>query len=275
MTSPRVNAVIIAGASIFFVYLGLYNVPIDADMCTAESMDFLNSEGPDLDCSRDPGNACCDALTFRSCYTKSWLLPSGVTLALVTLIGKTQRVNALFNAKSLFVHAVPDSLIMKKTLLSFGVLIVYLLLWMFVSPVTVHFAMSSEVLDGPNQVLQRKLLPVCSSQYEVTFNLLLAAALYMCLFYGGYAAFQIRNVQLKQVNDSKQIRFSIYNIFVLGTLSAVLAEIVKDSPNELFYIISTLTFMCGSGTLCILFLPSVIDIRAGKTNLAFEDETAR
>jgi hypothetical protein len=97
---------------------------------------------------------------------------------------------------------------------------------------------------------------ICTSSVQDVFQLALQGYKLILLAFGAFLGYGIRNVQMSQFNESRQIAFSIYNILFTSILVAIVnynvddlqAHFIVTSGGELFII---------WGIIFTLYLPKV------------------
>ena len=89
----------------------------------------------------------------------------------------------------------------------------------------------------------------------------------LLVVYGAYLAFAVRNVVIPQANDSKQIVIAIYNILVFGAICLSLVEVVQNNPTALYLMIASLIFLCATVIQMVLFVPRMLDVSKGNTEV--------
>ncbi len=86
--------------------------------------------------------------------------------------------------------------------------------------------------------------------------------------FGCFFAYETRNVTISALNDSKYIGISVYNVLIMCSSGAAIAFIVQNQ-NAALILITLFIFFCTSITLCLVFLPKVLEVRqdpSGKKN---------
>jgi len=259
-TTPGINLVIIGGCFLEYLYLATYNNDTNIPSCSLINMNLVNSTSPDLTCSA-PENNCCTDLAFRKCIMPTWLVTIGISLTFGALLAKTFRIHKIFNNKKMTVQKIKNRDLYIKNSMVVAFLLAFLVIWQVSSPTKVLFSLGAPRINVKSQLVEQTLLLTCDSANEATFKMMLIFIIGMMLFYGAYLAYAVRNVQLKQINDSKQIALATYNMFIFGALNVALSEIIVDDDESLFIIIAVFTFLCSTMIMASLFVPRMIDIK--------------
>ena len=79
--------------------------------------------------------------------------------------------------------------------------------------------------------------------------------------FGCFLAWETRHVSIPALNDSKYIGMSVYNSVMMCIIGAPLTHFLSDKQDIAFTIISIFIIFCTTATLCLVFLPKVIELR--------------
>jgi basic membrane protein A len=188
--------------------------------------------------------------TTGTCIARAWLVNIGFILLYSCLFAKSWRVYVIFrNAKTLRVRVIQD-----KHLLVFGGLflvpeLVILTTWTAMEPMTVELFPSELTTD-----LQRNVF--CYSPNALTFQLVLILYKAAVLIFGMFIAVATRNVR-SDFNESKQIGFSIYNIFFVSAVILPLLYFLPMRFDAYYVLANVLILWIPSVTLLLLFVPKL------------------
>jgi len=270
LTSPVMNAVIIIGAMLVYLYLimlgsSLTNVSscVDLDMSNLE-LD-VNDTRTDYICTGE--NTCCTDAAFRQCYLPTWLLLLGMVATFGSLFAKTMRLNKIFASKLKKVKRISNATLLMWCGVVASVVVFILIIWAASSPSTMHFELGDQAVNA-DEVIEVNLVPFCYSKDGGTFEAMFILYFGGLMLYGSYLAYTVRNISLRQANDSKQIGISVYNILTFGSLNVALTKIIPD-PSKRALIVSITTFLCATITLGVLYFPRMWDIKIGHTHIDF------
>ncbi|KAI6216076.1 hypothetical protein M3Y94_00460800 [Aphelenchoides besseyi] len=207
MSSPNLNNFIIIGS--ICAYVSIFLLGLDTRFVSAKSFE-------------------------RLCYTKTWVLSVGFTLAFGSMFSKTWRVHSIFTNIRKDKKAIKDAqlfLIVALILLIDGVI---LGVWAFVSPfrfqVTEH-----EPIRHKNQLIIPEL-ERCHSHYSIFFQVMFYIIKGMLMIFGCFLAWETRAVNVPALNDSKYIGMSVYNVVVMSVIGVSLAFILQEKINEAFFV---------------------------------------
>jgi 7 transmembrane sweet-taste receptor of 3 GCPR len=65
------------------------------------------------------------------------------------------------------------------------------------------------------------------------------------------------NAQVKQINDSRLVGMSIYNVAVLCMITAPVTLVIADQPNASFAFVSLANVFCCFLSMALVFVPKV------------------
>jgi len=66
-------------------------------------------------------------------------------------------------------------------------------------------------------------------------------------------------LQVKQINDSRLVGMSIYNVAVLCLITAPVTLVIADQPNAGFAFVSLANVVCCYLSMALVFVPKVSD----------------
>lgn len=70
-------------------------------------------------------------------------------------------------------------------------------------------------------------------------------------------AWETRKVYMPALNDSKQIGFAVYNVFIPCSIIIPLLNLLKSNSNAVYTLSALLCIFCTTITQCLIFLPKV------------------
>ncbi|XP_045204185.2 gamma-aminobutyric acid type B receptor subunit 1-like [Mercenaria mercenaria] len=80
------------------------------------------------------------------------------------------------------------------------------------------------------------------------------------LLFGIFLSYETRSVKLKQVNDSRFVGMSIYNVVVLCVITVPIVLIIKSQQDASFAFVALAIILCSFLSLGLIFGPKVIEI---------------
>ncbi|ROT67339.1 putative gamma-aminobutyric acid type B receptor subunit 2 isoform X3 [Penaeus vannamei] len=81
------------------------------------------------------------------------------------------------------------------------------------------------------------------------------------MVFGCFLAWETRLVSIPALNDSKYIGMSVYNVVIMCIIGAPISYILSDEQDASYLIISAFIIFCTTGTLCLVFVPKIIELR--------------
>ncbi|KAI6177897.1 Gamma aminobutyric acid type b receptor subunit 2 [Aphelenchoides bicaudatus] len=224
MSSPNMNNLIIIGS--ICAYVSIFLLGIDTRFVSPKSFE-------------------------RLCYTKTWVLSVGFTLAFGSMFSKTWRVHSIFTNIRKDKKAIKDAqlfMIVALLLLIDGII---LGAWSLISPfqfqVTEH-----EAVRVKNQLIIPRL-EKCQSNYSIFFQVIFYIIKGMLMIFGCFLAWETRAVNVPALNDSKHVRLQCCrderNWRFFG-----------EKINEAFLLTSFFIIFCTTLTLSLVFVPKVVEL---------------
>ena len=92
----------------------------------------------------------------------------------------------------------------------------------------------------------------------------------LLLIFGLFLAYETRSVKLKQINDSKLICMSIYNVVILCMITGPVSLVITNQVNGHFAFIAFTIICCCFLTMILVFVPKIVElVRRRGTQMAF------
>ncbi|XP_070531823.1 gamma-aminobutyric acid type B receptor subunit 1-like isoform X2 [Ptychodera flava] len=105
------------------------------------------------------------------------------------------------------------------------------------------------------------LLEYCDSDKNAVWLGVIFGAKGLLLIFGLFLAYETRNMSIKELNDSRFVGMSIYNVVVLCIITAPVTLIIRTQQNATFAFVSLAIIFCCVVTLLLIFVPKVVEIR--------------
>lgn len=83
----------------------------------------------------------------------------------------------------------------------------------------------------------------------------------LLLVVGCFLAWETRHVTMPALNDSKYIGMSVYNIVIMCISGAAISVLISHKVDASFLILSLFIIFATSITLCLVFVPKLIELR--------------
>ncbi|KAL5005108.1 hypothetical protein ScPMuIL_018564 [Solemya velum] len=86
----------------------------------------------------------------------------------------------------------------------------------------------------------------------------------LLLLFGVFLAWETRNVKIPALNDSKNIGLCIYNVFTMSAVGLVITMLIPANQVVAVFLVPCICIILSTtGTICIIFLPKVVDVLKG------------
>ncbi|XP_063700484.1 gamma-aminobutyric acid type B receptor subunit 1 [Culicoides brevitarsis] len=197
------------------------------------------------------------------CQARTWLLAIGFTLAYGAMFSKVWRVHR-FTTK-----AKTDS--KKKvepwklyTMVSglLAVDLIILLTWQLEDPLERKLEIFP--LEDPGiQSEDIKIMPElehCESQNHSVWLGIIYGFKGLILVFGLFLAYETRSIKVKQINDSRYVGMSIYNVVVLAIITAPVTMVIASQQDASFAFVSLAVIFCCFLSMLLIFVPKVIEV---------------
>lgn len=199
------------------------------------------------------------------CASRAWTLSLGFSLAYGAMFSKTWRVHLIFTNKKLKRKVVKDRHLFAVVCLLVTADVIYLTVWQLMDPMTrIVREFVKESLDSDLDITLVKQLELCESRLTYRWLGVLCGCKGLLLLFGAFLAWETRNVSIPALNDSKYIGMSVYNVFILCVIGAPISLAMREEPDASFSIISVCIIICTSITLCLVFIPKVLEMKRAR-----------
>ncbi|XP_063230509.1 gamma-aminobutyric acid type B receptor subunit 2 [Bacillus rossius redtenbacheri] len=235
MSSPYLNNLIIIGCMLTYssvIFLGL-----DSTLTSEETFPYV-------------------------CTARAWLLMAGFSLAFGSMFSKTWRVHSIFTDVKLNKKVIKDY----QLFMVVGVLLVIDLAIMTTWQVTDPFFLETKQMEpypdpSSEDVLIVPVNEYCQSGRMTVFVSSIYAYKGLLMVFGAFLAWETRHVSIPALNDSKYVGMSVYNVVIMCVMGAAISFVLSDKQDASFIIISVFIIFCTTGTLCLVFVPKLIELR--------------
>lgn len=79
----------------------------------------------------------------------------------------------------------------------------------------------------------------------------------LILVFGLFLAYETRSIKVKQINDSRYVGMSIYNIAVLCLITAPVAMVIASQQDASFVFVALAVIFCCFLSMLLIFVPKV------------------
>ncbi|EFX81964.1 gamma-aminobutyric acid B receptor, partial [Daphnia pulex] len=196
------------------------------------------------------------------CTARIWTLMAGFTLAFGSMFSKTWRVHSIFTDVKLNKKAIKDYQLFMVVGVLLTIDIAILTTWQVIDP----FYRETKLLEPyphPSQD-NAEIRPeneYCQSNHMTIFVSSIYAYKGLLMAFGCFLAWETRNVNIPALNDSKYIGMSVYNVVIMCVIGGAVSFILEDEQDVSYVIISIFIVFCTTGTLCLVFVPKLIELR--------------
>ncbi|KAK9306348.1 hypothetical protein QLX08_003030 [Tetragonisca angustula] len=210
------------------------------------------------------------------CQARAWMLSTGFTLAFGAMFSKVWRVHRLTtktkaDQAKLFMAKQKVSSIQKKiqpwklyTMVS-GLLvmdIVLLVAWQVLDPLQRNIETFPLELSpfGDDDARIRPELEHCESIHNNIWLGLIYSYKGLILVFGLFLAYETRSIKVKQINDSRYVGMSIYNVVVLCLITAPVTMVIASQQDASFAFVALAIIFCCFLSMALIFVPKVIEV---------------
>ncbi|XP_038060033.1 gamma-aminobutyric acid type B receptor subunit 2-like [Patiria miniata] len=195
------------------------------------------------------------------CYVKVGLVCVGISLSFGSLLVKTYRIFAIFQkAVARFKKIdLPDKKLMSVVMALVLVDCVIVTLWVFLGQSTIRtINLDPKLSDTASPESETYIIPVlrqCGSIYEIYFTCAIYAFKGILLVFGVFLSWEIRNVSVTGLNDSKYIAFSVYIVGITIVLAVPALQVFVNNVDIHFCIFGVAIVFANTVVLCLVFVP--------------------
>ncbi|ODM88667.1 Gamma-aminobutyric acid type B receptor subunit 2 [Orchesella cincta] len=248
MSSPYLNNLIIIGC--MFTYTSVIILGLDSKLTSIEAFPYI-------------------------CTARAWILMAGFTLAFGSMFSKTWRVHSIFTNVKLNKKVIKDMQLFIVVGILLAIDFAIMTTWHFTDPMVRDTKkleayvtrLSGFLQTNPNnddimiigeRVLQVAVHELLCRDYLRYLQGLAHVTRTVCLqLFGCFLAWETRSVSIPALKDSKYIGMRVYN----SVLGAPLSHVLTDKHDASFLIISVFIIFCTTATLCLVFLPKIIELK--------------
>ncbi|XP_073977226.1 gamma-aminobutyric acid type B receptor subunit 2 isoform X2 [Rhodnius prolixus] len=235
MSSPYLNNLIIIGSMLTYssvIFLGL-----DSRLTSVQAFPYI-------------------------CTARAWLLMAGFSLAFGAMFSKTWRVHSIFTDVKLNKKVIKDY----QLYMVVGVLLVIDLGIMTTWQVADPFFRSTKLMESYPHPHSEDIIiypenEYCKSNYMNIFVGIIYAYKGLLMIFGAFLAWETRHVSIPALNDSKYVGMSVYNVVLMCVMGAAVSFVLSDEQNAAFVLISVFILFCATITLCLVFVPKLVELR--------------
>jgi gamma-aminobutyric acid type B receptor len=235
MSSPHLNNLIIVGCML--TYLSVIFLGLDSGLSSVAAFPYI-------------------------CTARAWLLMAGFSLAFGAMFSKTWRVHSIFTDLKLNKKIIKDY----QLFMVVGVLLAVDFAIMTTWQITDPFYRDTKQLEPLSHSHFEDVVVVreneyCKSDKMTIFIGIIYAYKGLLLIFGAFLAWETRHVSIPALNDSKHVGLSVYNVMIMCVMGVAIALVLSDRKDATFVLISVFIIFCSSSTLCLVFVPKLVEMK--------------
>ncbi|XP_058467676.1 gamma-aminobutyric acid type B receptor subunit 2 [Malaya genurostris] len=235
MSSPHLNNLIIIGC--ILTYLSVIFLGLDSGLSSVAAFPYI-------------------------CTARAWLLMAGFSLAFGAMFSKTWRVHSIFTDLKLNKKVIKDY----QLFIVVGVLLAIDLAIMTTWQIADPFYRETKYIEPSEHPTLEDVIIVqeneyCQSNRMTIFIGVIYAYKGLLLIFGAFLAWETRHVSIPALNDSKHVGLSVYNCVIMCVMGAAIALVLSDRKDAVFILISLFIIFCTTATLCLVFVPKLVELK--------------
>ncbi|XP_026484387.1 gamma-aminobutyric acid type B receptor subunit 1 isoform X1 [Vanessa tameamea] len=106
----------------------------------------------------------------------------------------------------------------------------------------------------------RPELEHCESEHNTVWLGVMYGYKGLVLVFGLFLAYETRSVKVRQINDSRYVGMSIYNVVVLCLITAPVTLVIASQQDAAFAFVSLAIVFCCFLSMALIFIPKVIEV---------------
>ncbi|XP_020286545.1 gamma-aminobutyric acid type B receptor subunit 2 isoform X2 [Pseudomyrmex gracilis] len=235
MSSPHLNNLIIIGCMLTYssvIFLGL-----DSQLSSVAAFPYI-------------------------CTARAWLLMAGFSLAFGSMFSKTWRVHSIFTDVKLNKKVIKDYQLFMVVGILLAIDLTIMTTWQVSDPFyraikqmePYHHPSSEDIIIVPEN-------EYCQSNKMNVYLICIYTYKGLLMIFGAFLAWETRHVSIPALNDSKYVGMSVYNVVIMCVTGAAISFVLTDKQDAMFIMLSVFIIFCSTATLCLVFIPKVIELR--------------
>ncbi|CAH2060405.1 unnamed protein product, partial [Iphiclides podalirius] len=225
MSSPHLNNLIIVGCML--TYMSVIFLGLDSSLSSIAAFPYI-------------------------CTARAWLLMAGFSLAFGAMFSKTWRVHSIFTDVKLNKKVIKDY----QLFMVVGVLLCIDLAIMTTWQISDPFYRATKQMEPYPHPTSEDIVIVQENEYCQSERMTIFIGVF-----GAFLAWETRHVSIPALNDSKHIGLSVYNVLIMCIMGAPIALVLADHKDALFVLIAIFIIFCTTATLCLVFVPKLVELR--------------
>merc|ERR1719323_2235781 len=208
-----------------------------------------------------------ESLFTSVCSAPNWLLHLGFSLGYGAMFTKIWRVHRIAtHTKTKGEDKIKTQVVPWKLWSMVGCLVaadmLFLTVWQILDPLKKDITrFDTEISDDVDEdVKYQPQIWVCRSSYHNVWLGLTYGYKGLLLILGLFLAYETRSVKVKQINDSRLVGMSIYNVAILCIITAPVTMVISDQHNATFAFVALANVFCCYLSMALVFVPKVFFI---------------
>ncbi|KAI4493569.1 hypothetical protein M0804_001745 [Polistes exclamans] len=235
MSSPHLNNLIIIGC--MFTYSSVIFLGLDSQLSSVTAFPYI-------------------------CTARAWLLMAGFSLAFGSMFSKTWRVHSIFTDVKLNKKVIKDY----QLFMVVGVLLFIDLGIMTTWQIADPFYRDTKQMEPYLHPSSEDIIIIpeneyCQSNRMTVYMGCIYAYKGLLMIFGAFLAWETRHVSIPALNDSKYVGMSVYNVVIMCVTGAAISFVLADKQDAMFIMLSVFIIFCSTATLCLVFVPKLIELR--------------
>ncbi|XP_071957727.1 gamma-aminobutyric acid type B receptor subunit 2-like [Antedon mediterranea] len=199
------------------------------------------------------------------CMLRAWTLSIGYSMAFGGLFLKTWRVYLIFRKLKIKKKIVQDWHLFGLLTILLLIDLIYLFVWSMINP------FFKETKTFPPEIVNQDLILLkkkdsCDCKQLVQWTVVLYVYKGLIMLYGAKLAWETRKVSMQELNDSKYIGLSIYNVAIIVSIAVPLTYVLEDEPEVVYSLVAVAILYTTTCTMCLVFVPKIIVLRGTESD---------
>ncbi|CAH0385419.1 unnamed protein product [Bemisia tabaci] len=197
------------------------------------------------------------------CQARAWFLSIGFTLSFGAMFSKIWRVHRLTTkSKSEPKKKIQPWKLYRMVTLLLLIDLFFLIPWQIYDPLArslIVFPLEKP-LSTDDDIRIRPELEHCESENHMLWLGLMGTYKGLVLVFGLFLAYETRSIKVKQINDSRYVGMSIYNVFVFCIITAPVTLVISTQQDASFAFMALSLIFCCFLSMALIFVPKVIEV---------------
>ncbi|EEC10249.1 metabotropic GABA-B receptor subtype, putative, partial [Ixodes scapularis] len=196
------------------------------------------------------------------CQARSWFLTIGFTLSFGAMFSKIWRVHRITTMSKSESKKVESWKLYGMVGAMVLIDAVILTAWQLVDPMKRELEIFP--LEDPEMsdedVKIEPALEHCESKNHAIWLGVMYSYKGLLLIFGIFLAYETRSVKIKQLNDSRLVGMSIYNVVVLCLITAPVTLVIGSQQDATFAFVALAIIFCSFLSMALIFVPKIIEL---------------